>query len=100
MKILLLTSEFAPAVGGVAPYAREIAAAAVRLGADVTVVAPDYGNADVARADRAAPFRVRRFRGGLHPMRDLPNKVRLAHAIVGADQHEVVHAVDWPFFVP
>jgi phosphatidylinositol alpha-1,6-mannosyltransferase len=100
MKILLLTSEFAPAAGGIGTYAREIAAAAVRLGADVTVVAPDYADATAARADRAAPFRMRRFRGGLHSMRDLPNKVRLAHAIVGADQHEVVHAVDWPFFLP
>jgi glycosyltransferase involved in cell wall biosynthesis len=100
MKILLLTSEFAPAAGGVATYAREMAAAAARLGADVTVVAPDYGHADVARADRASPFRIRRFRGGPHSMRDLPNKVRLTHAIVGADQHEVVHAVDWPFFLP
>jgi glycosyltransferase involved in cell wall biosynthesis len=43
---------------------------------------------------------VRRFRGGPHSVRDLPNKVRLAHAIVGADQHDVVHAVDWPFFLP
>ena len=100
MKILLLTSEFAPAAGGVGTYAREMAAAAVRLGADVTVVAPDYGNAEVAQADRGAPFRTRRFRGGPHLMRDVANKVRLAHAIVGADQHAVVHAVDWPFFLP
>jgi len=100
MNILLLTSEFAPAAGGIGTYAREIAAAAVRLGADVTVAAPDYADAGVARADRAAPFRTRRFRGGLHSMRDMPNKVRLAQAMVGADQHDVVHAVDWPFFLP
>jgi glycosyltransferase involved in cell wall biosynthesis len=100
MNILLLTSEFAPAAGGIGTYAREIAAAAVRLGADVTVAAPDYADAGVARADRAAPFRTRRFRGGLHSMRDMPNKVRLAQAMVGANQHDVVHAVDWPFFLP
>jgi glycosyltransferase involved in cell wall biosynthesis len=100
MNLLLLTSEFAPAAGGIGTYAREIAAAAVRLGADVTVAAPDYGDAGVARADRAAPFRVRRFRGGLHSMRDLPNKIRLAQAMVGSGQHDVVHAVDWPFFLP
>jgi phosphatidyl-myo-inositol dimannoside synthase len=100
MNILLLTSEFAPAAGGIGTYAREIATAAVRLGADVTVAAPDYADAAVARADRAAPFRTRRFRGGLHSMRDMPNKVRLAQAMVGADQHDVVHAVDWPFFLP
>ncbi len=100
MNILLLTSEFAPAAGGIGTYAREIAAAAVRLGADVTVAAPDYADAGVARTDRAAPFRTRRFRGGLHSMRDMPNKVRLAQAMIGADQHDVVHAVDWPFFLP
>jgi len=100
MNILLLTSEFTPAAGGIGTYAREIAAAAVRLGADVTVVAPDYADEGVARADRAAPFRTHRFRGGLHSMRDLPGKVRLARTLIAADGHDVVHAVDWPFFLP
>jgi len=100
MDILLLTSEFAPAAGGIGTYAREIAAAAVRLGADVTVAAPDYADDGVARADRAAPFRTHRFRGGLHSIRDLPGKVRLARALTAADGHDVVHAVDWPFFLP
>ena len=35
----MLTSEFAPATGGVGTYAGEIASAATRLGARVTVVA-------------------------------------------------------------
>ena len=38
--ILLLTSEFAPATGGIGTYAREIASAAADLGAEVTVIAP------------------------------------------------------------
>ncbi len=42
MNILMLTSEFAPATGGIGTYAREIASAASHLGASVTVVAPDY----------------------------------------------------------
>ncbi|HEY1546106.1 MAG TPA: glycosyltransferase family 4 protein [Xanthobacteraceae bacterium] len=100
MNILLLTSEFAPAAGGIGTYAREMAAAAVRLGADVTVVAPDYADTEVARVDRAAPFRIRRFPGGLHSMRDTPKKIRLAQAMVAAGRHDVVHAVDWPFFLP
>lgn len=100
MNVLLLTSEFAPAAGGIGTYAREIAAAAVRLGADVTVVAPDYSDPDVARADRASPFRIRRFSGSLHSMRDLPSKVSLARAMISADDYAVVHAVDWPFFLP
>jgi glycosyltransferase involved in cell wall biosynthesis len=100
MNILLLTSEFAPAAGGIGTYAREMAAAAVRLGADVTVVAPDYFEPDIARHDRASPFRTRRFRGGLHSMRDLPAKVRLTRGVVAASRHDIVHAVDWPFFLP
>jgi glycogen synthase len=50
VNILLLTSEFSPATGGIGTYAREIAAAASALGADVTVVAPDYAG-DTAALD-------------------------------------------------
>ena len=42
MNILILTSEFTPVMGGIGTYACEIAAAASRLGAAVTMVAPDY----------------------------------------------------------
>src|SRR5262249_2062129 len=66
MNILMLTGEFPPAAGGIGTYAREVAAAAVRLGADVTVVAPDYAAPSLARDDRALPFRIRRFAGGQH----------------------------------
>jgi glycosyltransferase involved in cell wall biosynthesis len=100
MNILLLTSEFAPAAGGIATYAREIAAAAVRLGADVTVVAPDYCDPRLARDDRALPFRTRRFAGGPHAMRDQPAKIRLARDLIATGSHDVVHAADWPFVLP
>ena len=49
LNILLLTSEFAPAMGGIGTYAREIAAAASRLGAKVTVLAPDYARQHASR---------------------------------------------------
>jgi phosphatidylinositol alpha-1,6-mannosyltransferase len=100
MNILLLTSEFTPAAGGIGTYAREVAAAAVRLGADVTVVAPDYAEPQLARDDRALPFRTHRFAGGLHSMRDLPAKIRLARKLIATGDHDVVHAADWPFFLP
>jgi phosphatidyl-myo-inositol dimannoside synthase len=99
VSILLLTSEFAPATGGIGTYAREIASAASALGADVTVAAPDYGQ-DTAPLDRSLPFEVRRFRGGLHSMLDLPSKILLARRLVGAERYDVVHAADWPFFIP
>jgi glycosyltransferase involved in cell wall biosynthesis len=99
VNILLLTSEFAPATGGIGTYSREIASAATDLGADVTVVAPDYAQ-DTATADRALPFEVRRFRGGLHSMRDLPPKILLARSHVRMERYDVIHAADWPFFIP
>jgi phosphatidyl-myo-inositol dimannoside synthase len=99
VNILLLTSEFAPATGGIGTYAREIASAAADLGADVTVIAPDYAQ-DTAAEDRCLPFDVRRFRGGLHSMRDLPSKILLARSYVGAERYDVIHAADWPFFIP
>jgi glycosyltransferase involved in cell wall biosynthesis len=99
VNILLLTSEFAPATGGIGTYAREIASAATDLGANVMVIAPDYAR-DNATVDRSLPFEVRRFRGGLHSMRDLPSKIRLARSCVGAERYDVIHAADWPFFIP
>ncbi len=97
MNILLLTSEFAPAMGGIGTYAGEIAAAATRLGAMVTVVAPDYAR---QIDDSALPFEVVRFHGGLHSMRDLPSKIMLTRSRARADHYDVIHAADWPFFIP
>jgi phosphatidyl-myo-inositol dimannoside synthase len=99
VNILLLTSEFAPANGGIGTYAREIAIAASELGADVKLIAPDYG-CDNRSEDRSLPFDVCRFKGGLHSMRDLPGKILLARSNVATRRFDVVHAVDWPFFIP
>jgi glycosyltransferase involved in cell wall biosynthesis len=99
MKILMLTSEFAPATGGIGTYAREIATAATHLGAQITAVAPDYGQ-DNAADDLAYPFRIHRFPGGLHSMRDLPSKIALARRAIGSGDYDIVHAADWPFFIP
>ncbi len=99
MNILMLTSEFAPATGGIGTYAREIATAATRLGAQVTVVAPDYAQ-DNAADDIAYPFHIHRFPGGLHSMRDLPSKIALARRYIGGGDYDIVHAADWPFFIP
>jgi phosphatidyl-myo-inositol dimannoside synthase len=99
VNILLLTSEFAPAMGGIGTYAGEIASAATRLGARVTVVAPDYARPGAAD-DSSLPFEVVRFRGGLHSMRNLPSKIMLARNKVRRGRFDVVHAADWPFFIP
>ncbi len=99
MNILMLTSEFAPATGGIGTYAREIATAAVDLGAKMTVLAPDYSKSSPVE-DGAFPFHLQRFRGGLHSMRNLPSKILLAHDRVRLDDYDIIHAADWPFFIP
>ncbi|MDQ8729765.1 glycosyltransferase family 4 protein [Bradyrhizobium sp. LHD-71] len=99
MNILMLTSEFSPATGGIGTYAREMAAAASALGARVTVIAPDYDRGDELD-DKAFSFRTRRFHGGLHSMRDMPKKIFLARDVVNAENYDILHAADWPFFIP
>lgn len=99
MNILMLTSEFAPATGGIGTYAREMASAASALGAQVTVLAPDYARSG-EHNDRTFSFRTRRFPGGLHSARDLPAKVLLARNAVEAEDYDILHAADWPFFIP
>jgi len=99
MNILMLTSEFAPATGGIGTYAKEIAIAATDLGARVTVVAPDY-SASSLDEDKSLPFQLHRFHGGLHSMRDLPSKILLARSQVRVEDYYVIHAADWPFFIP
>jgi phosphatidylinositol alpha-1,6-mannosyltransferase len=98
MNILMLTSEFLPATGGIGTYAREMASAASALGARVTVVAPDYARND--SDDGGFSFRTHRFRGGLHSARDLPAKIMLARNAVEAERYDILHAADWPFFIP
>ncbi|MGC1464564.1 MAG: glycosyltransferase family 4 protein [Pseudolabrys sp.] len=99
MKILMLASEFLPTNGGIATYAREVALAASRLGAKVTVVAPDYG-VSTHVDDRRLPYEIRRFNGGLHSRRDVPAKIALARRVLSASDYDIVHAADWPFFIP
>jgi phosphatidylinositol alpha-1,6-mannosyltransferase len=99
VNILLLTSEFAPVQGGIGTYACEIAAAATALGARVTVAAPDYTKGADAE-DLALTYPVQRFNGGLHSMRDTPAKISLARDMVRQQRYDVIHAADWPFFIP
>lgn len=99
MNILLLTSEFAPATGGIGTYAHEIATAAASLGAKMTVIAPDYSKHSPAES-RSFPFHLQRFHGGLHSMRDLPSKIFLTQGRVRLNDYDIVHAADWPFFIP
>ncbi|WP_181705757.1 glycosyltransferase family 4 protein [Chthonobacter rhizosphaerae] len=106
MKVLIFSSEFPPFQGGIGTYAHEMATAAADLGLDVTVVAPDYGRAPDIRAvdgepEEPRPYRLIRFEGGQHAGRDLVAKIRLVRRIASeVSAPTIVHAADWPFFIP
>lgn len=100
MKILALTSEFTPFAGGIGTYAAELARAATQLGHSVTLAAPDYG-LDRADSDRCDfPFEIVRYPGGPHRAAHLPAKLALTKRLVARGGFELVHAMDWPFFLP
>lgn len=95
VRIALLTSEYVPYPGGVATYCREMALAAQQLGHDVTVLAPDYGQADHGPDGGIA---VVRYPGGafaVWPHR-LLQLVRHVRRLLQAKAFDVVHAADWP----
>lgn len=95
-KILMLTHEFAPAHGGIARYATELAVAAAGSGHEVTVVAPDYGQ-DQTIFDDQLPFRLARYPAANYGPKELPSLFwRVAR--LNSTGYDLVHAVD-PSFV-
>jgi len=98
LRILAFAGEFPPYPGGIGTYAVNMAQAATELGASVTVVAPDYGRAS-PNGDTYS-FKVVRFRGREHRNRELWSKYLLARKAVRGGSYDLVHAMDWPFFIP
>jgi glycosyltransferase involved in cell wall biosynthesis len=96
-RILMLTHEFLPFRGGIATYCAELAAAATALGHHVTVIAPDYGK-DNSKDDKAQPFKVRRFAGGLYKTSLMP-RVIAEVATIELDEFDIIHAAEWSFVV-
>jgi len=100
MKVAIFTSEFLPLRGGIGTYAFELARAAAKLGFDVTVYAPDYRDLPGVDLGGRFPFKVIRFAGGRHSMKDLPRKVLLMRRELRRHDYDWVHAADWPFYLP
>jgi len=94
-RILILTHEFPPFLGGVGTYGVEIARAAAELGHEVTVFAPDFG-ADNSAADALLPFTVERFPASLYTRKSL---AICARRLLRRDMaaYDIVHFADWPF---
>lgn len=100
MNLVILTSEFLPLRGGIGTYAAEMARSATRLGASVTLYAPDYRAGASAFGQEDFGYRVIRFSGGRHSMKSMPSKLRVARSLTDNHPPDLIHAVDWPFFLP
>ena len=98
-ELLLLTSEFPPFHGGIATYAHELATACAQAGHAVTVAAPDY-DADQSGPDAKQPYQVVRFPGGAASFRRLPARIALLRRLTATKDYDIIHAVDWSFFIP
>lgn len=98
-RLLILTSEFPPFKGGIGTYARELAQAAQDAGHDVTVVAPDF-HQDCTDYDQQCSFEVIRYPDGAPNMRGLPKRIAMTFKVAAAGRYDIVHAADWPFFIP
>jgi phosphatidylinositol alpha-1,6-mannosyltransferase len=99
LKVLALVSEFSPYRGGIASYGMEFASAATGLGIELTLVSGDYGDNN-RLFDAALPFEVIRYRGGVHTAREVGAKVLLARKLCAQVHYDLIHAMDWPFFIP
>jgi phosphatidylinositol alpha-1,6-mannosyltransferase len=96
-RILLMTHEFPPFLGGIATYGLDLARAASQLGHDVTVLAPSFGAG--AAIDDSEPFRVIRHHGGSYRAWRLPWLLRHVLKLVDLDEYDVVHAAEWPYLL-
>lgn len=92
-KLLLVTHEYGPYIGGIATYARELARAASEQGYHVEVFCPSYGTA-TGRQQESSTLAVTRFPGEIFwATRDL---LRLAWRLRAklAEGYDIVHGVE------
>ncbi|WP_199088325.1 glycosyltransferase family 4 protein [Bosea sp. ASV33] len=96
-RILVVTYEFPPLLGGVGTYCVEIARAATALGHDVTVVAPTH-DSDNASYDAGLPFAVERLPIAHYTRNSLRCLMVYARRLMRRDiaQFDIVHLADWP----
>lgn len=96
-KILILTHEFPPFLGGIGTYASQLALAAHEIGHDITVVAPDFDQDCLTHDSEQYPFEVSRYKGGHYSYKKLPSLVWRTWRQIRTNDFDLVHAVDIPF---
>ncbi len=96
MRLLFLTQDFPPAVGGIQTYSAGLVRALIGLGVTVEVVCPAHP--DEAAMDASFPCPVHRIhsRGDLLPLNLLPYIRRIADAF----RPDVIACAQWPLALP
>jgi phosphatidylinositol alpha-1,6-mannosyltransferase len=94
-RILLVTTEYPPITGGIGTYCAQIAAAAVRNGHHVTVLAPDYGRPCEDSSGPGEPTLIR-YRGGSYSIRSFPKLLWQVWRHADLRRYDIIHAIDWP----
>lgn len=95
-RILMLTHEFPPYPGGVGRYCWSLAAAAVRAGHRVTVLAPTHRQLRSDQYRDPPGVEVTHFAGDVFQFRGLPALEQLVEDMVATDRWDLIHAADWP----
>ena len=75
---------------------QNLALAAVEMGHEVTVVAPDFG---ARQPDRQYPFDLRRYSGGIYSYRALPGLLLLTRRLIRERKWDCIYAGDWPILM-
>jgi glycosyltransferase involved in cell wall biosynthesis len=94
-KILILTHEFPPIIGGIAIYTEQIALAASKSGHDITVLAP--GSKRNSKDDKKNyPYEVIRYGAGDYSFKRLPQLIWRVYRWSKRSDYDIIHAMDWP----
>ena len=89
----MLTTEYPPYSGGIGRYCQEVYDAALLMGKDVEVLAPDY---DQTLDD---PERVHRYRGGPYNIKQFPRIVFALRKLLKSRNYSQIHVADWPMLL-
>ncbi|MEL7209802.1 MAG: glycosyltransferase, partial [Actinomycetota bacterium] len=94
MKLVIVSTEMAPGPGGIGMHAHQLATAATRAGATVTVVAPqDYvSHAETEAFNRAVPYAVERVDRAGSPLRRSARRFALVARVLRRVSPDIVLA--------
>ena len=93
----MLTHEYPPYPGGVGRYCASMAAAARRMGHEVTVLAPSHGGPTAT--SHSDGIEVIRFEGDVFHFKQMRPLIKRIQQLLRARPFDLVHAADWPTLI-